>query len=96
MAFARSKKAGIQRRTTGRTKKRVRMRIIDENRSIRLRTSPENINIPLRRRRAMQKSMNERKGVRLKINIKNAIAEIRSIAPRTFNTTLIEKIENRD
>jgi hypothetical protein len=72
------------------------MRIIDDRISITLRTSPEKTNIPLMRRRAMQKSMNERKTGMLNINKRKAIAERRSIAPRTFNTPLIKKLENED
>lgn len=56
---------------------------------MRLRISPEKTKRPLMKRRAKQKSIKKRKGVMLNINNKNAIADRRSIAPRTFSTALI-------
>lgn len=64
--------------------------------SIILKTSPVNTNIPFIKRRARQKSIKDRKGVISNINNRNANAAKRSIAPRTFNIALIEKIENED
>ena len=66
----------------------ARNSIIDENKSIILKTSPVKINIPFIKRRNAQKSRNCTKTDILNASIRNAIAEVMSIVPRIFTSMI--------
>lgn len=63
-------------------------RIIDENRSIMLKTSPEKTNIPFKNRRPEQNNTNDKYGMIPKIIIRKAKADIRSIDPSNFRRNI--------
>ena len=64
------------------------IRIIEENKSITLKTSPLIIKSPFIKRRKAQNKVNGINGGIPNISIKNAKAAARSIAPRIFTNTM--------
>ena len=84
-----SKNAGAQINIDGRAKKIDRIRKIEENKSMKLNTSPVRINILLMNRRNEQKRIRGRKGFIPKTRSRNVSAAKISIAPNIFTNTIL-------
>ena len=86
--LANNKKAGIHKKIAGRIKNIEIINIIEEYKSITLKTSPVNTKRPFNRRRPAQNNMNCKNGCIPKISIRKAIAAAMSITPRIFTKTM--------